>query len=320
MKQMRRAAWAALVLVLLGVTAVRAADTSGTDPAPEFKGIAKWLNGDPLTMRQLRGKVVLIDFWTYSCINCLRTLPYVEKWYETYKDKGLVVVGVHTPEFAFERETKNVQTAIQHFGIKYPVAQDNNYAMWQAYDNHYWPADYVIDQKGNIVANFFGEGDYDKIEDKIRTLISAGPAVAEDNGQDLSKIGSPEMYFGTLRLENLASPEKPTNAAQAYTAPSDLPLNKFALVGNWSVGMEYAALSKDGGEVRLHFKAGKVHMVAGSAQPVTVAVTVDGKPQPSITVQGSQLYTLFDSSDYGEHELELKIPKAGFNAYTFTFG
>ena len=194
------------------------------------------------------------------------------------------------------------------------------YGTWQAYDNHYWPADYVVDQKGKIVANFFGEGDYDKIEDKIRSLISAGPAVAEDNGQDLSKIGSPEMYFGTLRTENLASPEQPSNNAQAYTAPSDLPLNKFALVGNWAISMESAALRQDDGKVRLHFKAGKVHMVAGSAQPVTVAVTVDGKQQPPVTVQGSQLYTLFDSNDYGEHELELKIPKAGFNVYTFTFG
>jgi thiol-disulfide isomerase/thioredoxin len=271
-------------------------------------------------MAGLRGKVVLIDFWTYSCINCLRTLPYVTKWYDTYKDKGFVVVGIHTPEFAFERVTRNVQTAIERFGIKYPVAQDNAYRMWQAYDNHYWPADFLVDQKGKIVATHFGEGDYDKTEDDIRKLLAAGPPVAEDNGPDLSKVGSPEMYFGVMRLEYLASPEAPRQGEQAYSAPPNLPLNNFALVGSWTVAMENATLAKDDGEIVLHFKSGKVHMVASSASAVTVSVSVDGKPQPPVTIQGSQLYTLFDSKDYGEHQLELKIPKAGFTAYTFTFG
>jgi len=170
-------------------------------PAPEFTGIEKWLNSGPLTMAGLRGKVVLVNFWTYSCINCLRTLPYVTKWYGAYKDKGFVIVGIHTPEFAFERQTRNVQTAIQRFSIKYPVAQDNQYATWKAYGNQYWPAEYLIDQKGRIVFKHFGEGNYDEMENAIRTLVAAGPPVVKkENRLDLSKIGSPEMYFGVLRL------------------------------------------------------------------------------------------------------------------------
>jgi thiol-disulfide isomerase/thioredoxin len=310
------------MLALLVTGSVRAHADPGEvgSTAPEFAGIDHWLNSGPLTMASLRGKVVLIDFWTYSCINCLRTLPYVTKWYDTYKDKGFVVIGIHTPEFAFERVTSNVQTAIGRFGIKYPVAQDNAYQMWQAYDNHYWPADFLIDQKGKIVAVHFGEGDYDKMEDEIRKLLAAGPPVAEDTGPDLSKIGSPEMYFGTLRLQYLASPEAPHQGTEAYSAPATLPLNNFALVGDWNVGAENAALAKDDGKIVLHFKSGKAHMVASSAAPVTVSVTVDGKPQPPVTIQGSQLYTLFDGDDYGDHLLELKIPKAGFTAYSFTFG
>ncbi len=305
------------IVALQPAVAARAVEVGAT--APEFAGVEKWLNSDPLTMKSLRGKVVLIDFWTYSCINCLRTLPYVTKWYDTYKDKGLVVIGVHTPEFGFERVTRNVQTAIERFGIKYPVAQDNEYRTWQAYDNHYWPADFLVDQKGKIVAIHFGESDYDKTEDEIRKLLAAGPPVAADGGSDLSKIASPEMYFGALRLQYLAS-SGPSGKEQLYSAPADLPLNNFALVGNWKIGPEQATLTKDGGTVLLHFHAGKVHMVASSTAPVTVSVTVDGKAQAPVTIQASQLYTLFDSDDYSDHRLELKIPKSGFSAYTFTFG
>jgi hypothetical protein len=158
------------------------------------------------------------------------------------------------------------------------------------------------------------------MEDDIRKLVAAGPPVAQDNGADLSRVKSPEMYFGSSRLEYLASPEKPREGAQAYSAPATLALNNFALVGKWTVDPEDAELAGDQGEVVLRFRSGKVHMVASSVAPVTVSVTVDGKPQPPVTIEGSQLYTLFDSEDYGEHLLQLKIPKAGFHAYTFTFG
>ena len=254
----------ALVALALPMRAVLADPGEIGTAAPEFINGGTWLNSPALTMKELRGKVVLIDFWTYSCINCLRTLPYVTKWYDTYKDKGLVVIGIHTPEFAFERVTKYVQTAIGRFNITSPVVQDNVYKMGQAYDNHYWPADFLIDQKGKIAAVHFGEGDYDKTEDEIRKLLAMNSPVAKEDGPDLSKIGSPEMYFGALRLEDLASPEQPNGKNQVYSAPKDIPLNKFALVGDWKIGPEQATLGKDDGAVELHFHSGKVHMVASA--------------------------------------------------------
>ena len=288
--------------------------------APEFVGISHWLNSPPLTMAGLRGKVVLIDFWTYSCINCLRTLPFVTRWYDTYKDKGFVVVGVHTPEFAFEHITANVQRAIKRFGIHYPVAQDNSYATWQAYSNEYWPAEYLVNQQGEIVLEHFGEGRYSEMEDAIRSLLALNAKVPVDNGINLSGIGSPEMYFGLERVAMLASPEPAHRGASTYTAPAHLPLNQFALVGRWNLSEEKATLAKDGGAVRLHFHSAKVYMVASSPTPVTLSISVDGKPQPPVTVQQSQLYTLFNSSDYRDHMLTLTVPKAGFQAFTFTFG
>ncbi len=288
--------------------------------APEFTGISTWLNSLPLTMAGLRGKVVLIDFWTYSCINCLRTLPYVTRWYDTYRDRGLVVVGVHTPEFGFERVTANVKTATSRFGIRYPVAQDNAMETWRAYSNQYWPAEYLVDRNGRVVLKHFGEGRYDETENAIRALLAAGPAVPRDNGADLSRIGSPEMYFGTARVEMLASPERPREGETAYTAPSPLPSNHFALVGTWSMAPENATLARDGGAVQLAFDSGKVFMVASSERPVTLGVVVDGKPQSPVTVHESRLYTLFDSTDYGPHAMTVSVPKAGFEAFTFTFG
>ena len=306
--------------LLAGTARADDAKLGDLGPAPEFTGLGKWLGSEPLTVAGLRGKVVLIDFWTYSCINCLRTLPYVTRWYDTYKDRGFVVVGVHTPEFAFERNAANVQTAMNRFGIHYPVVQDNSFATWKAFDTKYWPTSVLIDRGGRIVLKHEGEGRYDEMENAIRTLVAAGPAVAADNGTDLSKIGSPEMYFGLSRVENLASPETPREGEAAYTAPATLPVNTFALVGHWNLADENATLTRDGGEVRLRFKSGKVFMVASSPEPVPVGVMVDGKQLAPVTVGDSRLYTLFDSADYGEHTLTLAVPKAGLQAFTFTFG
>jgi thiol-disulfide isomerase/thioredoxin len=321
----RRAALTAAALAPVGLLRPAGANAqeSGVGhfgQAPEFTGISNWLNSPPLTMAGLRGKVVLIDFWTYSCINCLRTLPYVTRWYDTYRDKGLVVVGVHTPEFGFERIAANVQTAIKRFGIKYPVAQDNAMATWQAYSNRYWPADYLVNQAGEIVLRQFGEGHYDETENAIRSLLSAGPNVAADNGADLSRIGSPEMYFGSARVDMLASPERPGPGTVTYTVPNSLPPNHFALAGAWTLSPEFATLEADGGGVALSFRSGKVFMVASSPQPVTLGVKVDGNLQPPVTVQESRLYTLYDSADYGSHILTIAIPKAGLQAFSFTFG
>ncbi|TCV97589.1 thiol-disulfide isomerase/thioredoxin [Luteibacter rhizovicinus] len=321
MRHFLKASFFALALL---VAAVGARPAAAAQQAPEFTGIDTWLNSKPLTMQGLRGKVVLIDFWTYSCINCLRTLPHVTRWYDTYKDKGLVVIGVHSPEFPFEQQTANVKDAIARFGIHYPVAQDNDLATWDAWSNRFWPAEYLVDQRGNIVAHHYGEGNYAEMENAIRTLLGL-PRLKEatemdKDAPDFSAIGSQEMYFGSDRSEFNASPEGGKAGTRDFTAPSQLEPNKFALVGRWEIGRQNANLVSGTGEIRLHFKAAKVHMVASAIDATTLEILVDGKPQPPVTVQKSMLYTLFDSKDYREHVLTIRAPKANFHAFTFTFG
>jgi len=323
LRAIRRAGVAAVVgLGLVGLSLYGRAQTVLKDfgPAPAFAGISGWLNSPPLTMAGLRGRVVLVDFWAYSCINCVRTLPYLIKWEKAYKDRGLTIVGVHAPEFRFERDAHNVQAAIDRFGINYPVALDNDMLTWNAFHNEYWPAEYLIDRQGRIVYTHIGEGNYDETENAIRKLLDAGPAVGAEPGPDLHRIGSPEMYFGLDRVEDLASPEAAKAGVRTYSAPKTLKLNRFALVGAWDLSAEHATLAKGPGSVVLHFRSGKVFMVASSAAPVTLSVSVDGKAQPSVTVHESRLYTLFDSADYGEHVVTIGVPEPGFQAFTFTFG
>lgn len=290
--------------------------------APEFAGISHWLNTDrPLTISELKGKVVLIDFWTYSCINCIRTLPYVTKLYDTYKDKGLVVVGVHTPEFPFEKDTSNVARAIQQHSIHYPVAQDNDFSTWTAYGNHYWPAEYLIDQNGSIVYTHFGEGKYDQTEMAIKQLLGLSGGATVNGGSDLSRVKSPEMYFGYERVEFLAN-GRGQSGEQEYVIPNRLDLNKFALSGTWKLEADKAVLVRGEGKIKLHFKSAKVHMVATSPKPggQSITVRVDNYPATTLNVSNPDLYTVFDSTNYGDHVLEITIPDAGFEAFTFTFG
>jgi len=299
-------------------------------PAPEFTGISNWLNSSPLAVASLEGKVVLIQFWTLSCINSLRALPYAKKWYETYKDKGFTVIGVHSPEFAFEKETSNVKAAIKRFGITYPVPQDNQFGTWKAYRNYVWPAEYLIDKSGKIVAIQFGEGNYGKIDGAIADLVGTGVSDTEPDDPGLGAIGSPEMYFGTeeningvleRRLESSAivSSQNASAGERVYTAPDDVPLNRFAFSGTWKISVNNATLLTDDGEILLRFRAPKVNIVAGSPSSQTLSITVDGKPQSPITVQAGQLYSLY-SGPPGEHMLRLTIPKAGLRAFTFSFG
>jgi len=291
-------------------------------PAPEFTGISTWLNSKPLSLADLKGKVVLVDFWTYSCINCIRTMPYLTKWFDTYKDQGLVIIGVHTPEFPFEKETGNVQTAMKRFGINYPVAQDNDYGTWNAYRNQYWPAEYLIDKDGTIVYTHFGEGNYDHTENVIRQLLGLDREVTASTSLT-GKVRSPEMYFGTDRLEYISASQQAATSAKDYSLPESLKLNEFALEGNWQFSSDKTSLLKGSGKIKLHFSSGKVHMVAANSNPaktITLKIVVDGKNQPDVNVNLSQLYTLFDSSDYTNHIIEIQIPEAGFEAFTFTFG
>jgi len=289
-------------------------------PAPEFIGISKWVNSGPLTMKDLRGKVVLIDFWTYSCINCIRTLPYTTKWYTTYKDKGFVLVGVHTPEFAFEKDPANVERAVKIDHINYPVAMDNNYLTWSAYHNQYWPAHYLINQNGDVVYTHFGEGGYMETENNIRLLLGLEKVRGKEKETVSSQVQSPEMYFGTARQVNLSKEQKASSNPENFSFPKELSMNEFAMEGTWQFEKEFAKLVRGQGKVRLKFHSGKVYLVAKSTgKPVHAFIMVDGKKLNELVISESQLYTLFSSEQYSEHFLEVQFD-GPVELFTFTFG
>ena len=296
-------------------------------PAPNFTGITAWLNtpgGKPLTMAGLRGKVVLVDFWTYSCINCQRTLPHVEAWYSRYAKDGFVVVGVHTPEFAFEHVVSNVMAQSAALGVHYPVAVDDNYATWNAYDNEYWPADYLIDAQGNVRHVAFGEGDYSTTEKLIRTLLAdAHPGLAlppPTNVPDRTPTGelSPETYVGYDRLQYLVpSTDVVENAPSAYQFPASLPLGGMGLSGTWTEHAEEATAGPHA-ELELGFLAQDVYLVMGGQG--SVSVSIDGKHMQTIQVAGiPRLYTLYSANAVTSGTMLLQM-SPGVQAYDFTFG
>jgi cytochrome c biogenesis protein CcdA/thiol-disulfide isomerase/thioredoxin len=289
--------------------------------APEFAGVSEWINSKPLTLRGLRGKVVLIDFWTYSCINCLRTLPHVKAWYRTYHRRGLVVVGVHTPEFAFEHVPGNVRSAVRRLGVEYPVALDNDYGTWNAWQNQYWPAKYLIDRRGHLRYYHFGEGEYDTTEARIRSLLgeSAGalPVAAELTDPTPTTQTTPETYLGYQRLARF--PQKtitPKQFADYHFPGPALQQDELAYAGSWRVTPE-EIVAGPGARVRLQFSAQKVHLVLGGQG--TVQVLLDGKRHGTTRVRGSRLYTLLRLPEMRSGLLELRF-SPGVRGYAFTFG
>ena len=284
--------------------------------APEFAGVTRWLNSPPLTLRGLRGRVVLIDFWTYTCINCLRTLPYLRAWDERYRDRGLTIVGVHTPEFGFEQDPGNVRDAIARNRLRYPVAQDNDYGTWDAWGNRYWPAKYLIDAAGQVRYVHFGEGDYEETEQAIRSLLASPGAPAGRQAGEVPGEATPETYLGAARAEGWVTP--PRAGVHDYPGASKLPSDRFALEGRWSVDDESAeAVSSAALSARVHGKS--VYLVLGSDEPARVDVVVDGEHERTVTVDGQRLYTLMKRPRPGEHELTLKFDP-GVTGYAFTFG
>ncbi|MGH7203608.1 MAG: cytochrome c biogenesis protein DipZ [Candidatus Levyibacteriota bacterium] len=309
-------------------------------PAPEFTGINKWLNPNdkPLTIKSLRGKVVLIDFWTYTCINCIRTLPHVTSWYDKYHDQGFVVIGVHTPEFDFEHQTSNVENAIKQYNIHYPVAQDNDYATWNAYSNQYWPAEYLIDAQGNIRRTHFGEGEYDQMEEAIQTLLK------QDGKKVTSKIDtmpdqtpetniSPETYLGSSRMQYYYPSSTVEDGTHTFSLADNPDVNTFSLGGQWTINPEEAVTGKNA-LLTYNFTADKVHLVLRPGQakkPVQVKVFVDGKAVTSantgldvkngvVTIDQDRLYTLVDLKGKTEsHILKLQFLSPGTEAFAFTF-
>jgi cytochrome c biogenesis protein CcdA/thiol-disulfide isomerase/thioredoxin len=313
---------------------------------PPLTGVTEWLNSPPLTPEALRGKVVLVDFWTYSCINCLRAIPYVRAWSEKYKDQGLVVIGVHAPEFAFEKNIRNVRAAVGDLKIDYPVAIDNDYAVWRAFNNHYWPAHYFIDAEGRTRHHHFGEGSYDESERVIQQLLAeAGKTVASDivavnaagaeAQADMANVGSPETYVGYERAENFISPGGAVEDVRHVYAAATPRLNEWALSGDWTIGKEDASLNEKGGRIVYRFHARDLHLVLGpgpDGAPVKFRVTLDGAAPGSShgadvdadgqgTVTTQRLYQLIrQSGEITDHTFEIEFLDPGVQAYAFTFG
>lgn len=302
-------------------------------PAAEFAEIEAWLNSNPLTMKELKGKVVLIDFWTYSCINCVRTLPYITKWDRTYRDKGLVIIGVHAPEFEFEKDVSNVKNALQAHNIEYPVAIDNKLDTWTAFNNRYWPAHYLIDKDGKVVYTHFGEGNYAETENNIRHLLGldqnadAAPEVSVS-----SQAQTPETYLGTDRAANFSSPQKLELGDATFSLPKFLPTDHWALSGKWQVEGERIVAQQAGAKLQLNFTAGKVFLVLGTqgGKSVKATLTLNGEalsasagkdsPDGVLTVKNHTLYELVNLQSAKNGLLEITARESGLEAYAFTFG
>jgi thiol-disulfide isomerase/thioredoxin len=307
---------------------------------PPLDGATEWLNSEPLSPAGLRGRVVLVDFWTFTCINWLRTEPYVRAWSQAYRDDGLVVIGVHTPEFSFEHEIDRVRLATRERGIDYPVVVDNDYAIWSAFANNYWPALYFVDAEGIIRDHHFGEGRYEHSERLIQRLLGVerGLVAVEGSGveaeADWDHLRTPETYLGYGRSEHFASPGGTAfDQRRAYELPDRLRVNHWALDGEWTVGVEKVVVDRPGGRIAYRFHARDAHLVlSGGADPIPFRVLVDGEaPGPSHGVDvddgGSgvlregRLYQLVREHDeVRERTLEITFGEAGTEAYVFTFG
>lgn len=305
------------------VSTVSNAKSAQYKKALELVSPSGFVNTEPFKIQDLVGKkVILLDFWTYSCINCQRTLPYLTSWYEKYKDKGLVIVGVHTPEFQFEHDIKNVTAATKKFGITYPVVLDNDYGTWNAYQNQYWPAEYLIDTDGYIVHTHFGEGDYDVTEKAIQDALHISTDMAHPSdvvSVDGNKLGSPETYFGSARNDYLGNGKPHVPGVQNFQLPATTQPNTLYLSGGWNITDQYAQTTGPA-QATYTYQAKTVYFVAGSDSPVSVTVKQDGKVIRTIMIQAHTLYTLVQNPDYQQHTLELIVNAPGLQAYTFTFG
>ena len=295
-------------------------------PGLDAKG---WINTAPLTKADLRGKVVLYDFWTYSCVNCVRTIPSLRSWYDQYRKDGLVVVGVHSPEFDFEKNHQNVARAVTKLGVDYPVALDDDMTIWNDFGNQYWPADYLYDRNGRQASVHFGEGGYQKTEDEIRRLLgipSTAPRAVvkgQEGGSPGSGDQTQETYNGSERgSDGFASPEALTNGERRYSAPAMLQPGEHALSGQWIVSGQYVEAAAPGASLVLSYVAGQVNLVMSTAsgQPVDVQVQVDTQVPTTVHVTAADLYTLSADHTTGAHVLRLTAAAAGLRAFAFTFG
>ncbi|BCB81512.1 hypothetical protein GCM10022251_17250 [Phytohabitans flavus] len=315
--------------------------TYGRPHLPSLGGATEWLNSGPLGPAELGGHAVLVNFWTLTCINWLRQEAYVRAWSRAYKDDGLVVVGVHTPEFSFEHDVGGVRQAAKERGIDYPVAVDNDYEVWNAFDNHYWPALYFVDTSGVVRGDHFGEGHYEQSERVIQRLLGVERSLVPVEGvgveaeADWANLRTPETYLGYGRGERLASPDGgPFDERRAYEIPEPLPVNSWALAGEWTMGAERVALGDGGGRIAIRFHARDVHLVlsAGARGPIPFRLLLDGEPPGpahgvdvdeggSGLLREGRLYQLVrQSGAVRERTLEITFREPGAEAYAFTFG
>ncbi|MCF7906196.1 cytochrome c biogenesis protein DipZ [Candidatus Gracilibacteria bacterium] len=279
--------------------------------APELEGLENWINSEPInSLEALRGKVVLVDFWTYSCINCIRTLPYLKSWHEKYADDGLVILGIHAPEFAFEKKFENVQKAVLNFGLSYPVVQDNDFRTWRNYENHYWPAKYLIDRDGFVRYTHFGEGKYDETEKAITALLGTQIQESKVSAQDVNfrQIGTPETYIGTKRRENMVEGDTALRPSQ------------WKLVGDWNSEAERAVSESFPSSIKMKFYASKANLVMGGN--AEAEVYIDGEKTKTLQINAEQLYEVANfGGQYGEHEIEIRFTSGErIELYAWTFG
>lgn len=308
----------------IGPSAGASGDGS-TAPALRAEG---WINSEPLTRADLEGKVVLYDFWTYSCVNCVRTIPYVDAWHRRYADDGLVVIGVHSPEFEFEKDHGNVREAVERLGVSYPVALDDEMVIWNEFRNRYWPAHYVYDRDGKQVDVHIGEGGYDETEDLLRELLGvdeSSPRARPGKGAGSSSaLGAMtrETYLGSLRGgRDFASPQPLADGTAEFTGPEELATNQVALVGRWNVTPEYVEAVDAGASIEIRYVAGEVNLVMEASEgPVDVTVAVDDRKPRVVRVDAADMYRLVHDEEVGDHVLRLTAREPGLRAFAFTFG
>jgi thiol-disulfide isomerase/thioredoxin len=327
-------------------------DKSQFKKAKNFTKISEYINTKPISLDDLKDKVVLVDFWTYSCINCIRTIPHLNEWYDKYSDKGLVIVGIHTPEFNFEKDSKNVKSAVQKFGIKYPVLQDNDKETWDEYDNRYWPRKYLVDDEGYIRYDHIGEGAYNETEKVIQALLSErashlgikninlnvsqnieGDSRLESQDVNFSKIQSPELYFGyefaRAPLGNIEGFKPNQSVFYNLPANSEIKPNVIYLEGKWKNNPDNMELQSNNGSIILKYNSKSVNIVAGGKGNFTVTqdgklitndLSKDSSNDGKFVIDEQRLYNLVTNKDYGEHTIEIDVKGEGFQIYTFTFG
>lgn len=291
-------------------------------PAPELAKLTNWMNTEkPLSINQLRGKVILVNFWTYSCNDCTTQIPNIQKWYNSYHEQGLEIIGVHTPRYLFEKVSGNFTNAVNSMGITYPVAQDNDFKTWTAFHTQFWPTTFLIDQNGNIVYTQLGNDKTAKTEKAIRTLLglegeyTIPPTTLSENPKQTADI-----FTGSAKIgKAFGGSEKLSTTEQIFTFPKKLPDNKFALEGSWYQTQEHIILTKDFGRILLNFSAKQINMIASSPEPTTIKIYIDDKLIKGITIKDLTNYQLFDSIGFAKHTMRIEIPNAPIQIQSFNF-